>query len=108
MSRRPSNSLGGNPPVDKGSRQQSHSLFRDEKKETYGLDIRKLKQWHEDREKSLLNQEKAQQEIAVAKVRGFLDAIGTNRHYEIYSRYGIDQLSYLCIEHNRDQNDCDS
>lgn len=45
-------------------------------KETYGLDIAKLKQWSEQRVLSQNSKETAKQEMAVAKVRSFLDGIG--------------------------------
>jgi hypothetical protein len=45
-------------------------------KETFGLDIKRLKQWSQDRIQQQLSTEAARQEIAVAKVRGFLDAVG--------------------------------
>lgn len=45
-------------------------------KETFGLDIKQLRHWSEARIQQQLNTESAKQEIAVAKVRGFLDAVG--------------------------------
>ena len=50
--------------------------FKDDNRELYGVNISKLRQWHKEREKKMLNEENSIQELAVAKVRGFLDAIG--------------------------------
>ncbi len=46
-------------------------------RQTYGLDIKQLKQWSHDRLQAQLDTEMAKQEIAVTKVRSFLDAIMT-------------------------------
>lgn len=45
-------------------------------KETFGLDIKQLRQWSEIRISQELSTESAKQEIAVSRVRGFLDAVG--------------------------------
>ena len=45
------------------------------KREDYGLDISAMKKWQEIRQKKLMDEEEHRQEIAVARVRGFLDAI---------------------------------
>lgn len=46
-------------------------------KQTYGLDIAQLRNWSQDRLQAQLDTEMAKQEIAVTKVRQFLDAIVT-------------------------------
>jgi hypothetical protein len=43
----------------------------------YGLQLGLLRKWEDEKKSQLLGTEHAMQEIAVAKVRGFLDAIGT-------------------------------
>lgn len=45
-------------------------------KEVYGLNLGLLRRWQNEKNEKLLSSEEAMQEIAVAKVRGFLDAIG--------------------------------
>jgi hypothetical protein len=45
------------------------------KREDYGLDVSKMKSWQEERKEKLMEEEEHRQEIAVARVRGFLDAI---------------------------------
>jgi len=55
------------------SRENRH---RQGPKETFGLDIKQLQQWNQTSLQQQLNTEAARQEIAVAKVRGFLDACG--------------------------------
>jgi hypothetical protein len=42
----------------------------------YGLQLGLLRKWEDEKKNQLLGTEHAMQEIAVAKVRGFLDAIG--------------------------------
>ena len=41
----------------------------------YGLDLGKLRSWSKERSSQYLSEETSKQEIAVAKVRAFLDAI---------------------------------
>lgn len=50
--------------------------FKKPKKESFGLDVRQLKLWNQLRIQQQLDTEGVKQEIAVARVRGFLDAIG--------------------------------
>ena len=45
-------------------------------REVYGLNLGLLRRWQNEKKEQLLSSEAAMQEIAVAKVRGFLDAIG--------------------------------
>jgi len=45
------------------------------KREDYGLNIIQMKSWQDTYRQSLMNEESHRQEIAVARVRGFLDAI---------------------------------
>jgi hypothetical protein len=44
-------------------------------REDYGLDLKKMKQWVEARNDNLMKQEEYLQEMAVSRVRGFLDAV---------------------------------
>ena len=45
-------------------------------KVVYGLNLGMLRKWQKDKKEELLSSEEAKQEIAVSKVRGFLDAVG--------------------------------
>ena len=45
-------------------------------REAYGLNLGLLRKWELENKDQLLGSEHAKQEIAVAKVRGFLDAVG--------------------------------
>ena len=45
-------------------------------KEVYGLNLGMLRKWHKEKKEEMMGSEQAKQEIAVAKVRGFLDAVG--------------------------------
>lgn len=38
-----------------------------------------LRKWQKDKKEELLSSEEAKQEIAVSKVRGFLDAVGKSK-----------------------------
>ena len=44
-------------------------------REDYGLDLKRMKQWVDARNDSLMKQEEYLQEMAVSRVRGFLDAV---------------------------------
>ena len=50
--------------------------FQDKQKNDYGLNIHRLKQWVNENSLVLLNKEETMQEIALAKVRGFIQATG--------------------------------
>ncbi len=52
------------------------SKFAKPAKFDYGLKIKKLRQWNEEHAKELEQREESLQEMAVAKVRGFMDAVG--------------------------------
>lgn len=52
-------------------------MGRKPKRETFGLDVRQLKVWNQMRIQQQLDTEIVKQEIAVARVRGFLDAIAS-------------------------------
>lgn len=67
------NDTKSTPKIGHMSRSYSRKL---EQRQTYGLNTYQLKKWQQMRQEKLLAQESAMQEIAVAKVRGFLDAIG--------------------------------
>ena len=54
-----------------------------EQKGVYGLKLGLLRQWENEKREQLLGSEHALQEIAVSKVRGFLDAIGTQLEFII-------------------------
>ena len=56
---------------------QEDTLLKVEKvmREDYGLDINQMKEWQDEHRQKLLDEEEHRQEIAVARVRGFLDAI---------------------------------
>ena len=45
------------------------------KREDYGLDIKELKRWKSEQEERALQEEENRQEVAVTKVRGFLDGL---------------------------------
>lgn len=46
-------------------------------KVVYGLNLGLLRKWQKDKKEEILSSEEAKQEIAVSKVRGFLDAVGS-------------------------------
>ena len=45
-------------------------------KETFGLSVQQLRKWSEDRLTSQMDTEMALQEVAVARVREYLDTLG--------------------------------
>lgn len=55
-------------------------------RQTYGLNVSLLRKWQKERTQKLLDQEFAKQEIAVAKVRSFLDAIHCIVHIQSWYR----------------------
>lgn len=59
--------------------------YRRIQRETYGLNVKQLKQWSKDRMKEELTTELAKQQIAVSKVRTFLDAIGSSTTFNLLS-----------------------
>ena len=58
------------------TKKEALNLFKS-KKTSFGLDIAELKRWSQERTEQELGQESSKQEIAVSKVKGFLDAIAT-------------------------------
>jgi hypothetical protein len=58
------------------SPKRGRSRADNDQREVYGLKLGLLRQWENEKKDQLLSSEHALQEIAVAKVRGFLDAIG--------------------------------
>lgn len=48
-------------------------------KVVYGLNLGMLRKWQKDKKEEILSSEEAKQEIAVSKVRGFLDAVGESK-----------------------------
>ena len=55
--------------------EQTEIKIEKPKREDYGIEISKLKGWQSVRDDRALEEEEARQEIAVARVRGFLDAM---------------------------------
>jgi hypothetical protein len=51
----------------------------------YGLDLATLRSWSAERTSQYLSEESSKQEIAVAKVRAFLDAISKTSFYSVIS-----------------------
>lgn len=60
------------------------SKFARPKKADYGLNLKQLRQWNLQHLKKLESEESALQEMIVAKVRGFMDLIGTLQHDDVY------------------------
>jgi len=59
--------------------------FENRRKEDYGLSMRTLKRWSQERQTELLNQEESKQNAAIAKVRGFMLAVGSeNKTQNLY------------------------
>jgi hypothetical protein len=75
------------------------ALFKS-KKATFGLDVAELKRWKKENTERELGQESAKQEIAVAKVKGFLDAIATAVHVQSWWR-----MTRVRREYNRVMNE---
>lgn len=63
-------------PMDSPSPQRGRSRPSTNDKEAYGLNLGMLRKWHREKKDEMLSSEQAKQEIAVSKVRGFLDAVG--------------------------------
>ena len=70
-------------------------------RQTYGLDLKQLRQWSQDRLQEQLDTEMAKQEIAVAKVRAFLDAIVTNVKLQSWWRMMRVRMQYYEIMNQR-------
>lgn len=70
------NMFGKTDPKDKEKEAIRREAYRRIERETYGMNIAQLKEWSKNRMKEELTTEMAKQQIAVAKVRDFLDAIG--------------------------------
>ncbi|RYH15347.1 hypothetical protein EON65_31865 [archaeon] len=58
------------------SRPKTNGNHGRSKKETFGINVRQLKLWNQLRQQQQMDTESVKQELAVAKVRAFLDAIG--------------------------------
>jgi hypothetical protein len=59
----------------------------------YGLNLGMLRQWQQEKNEKLLDSENSKQAIAVAKVRGFLDAVG--KRY-LYNGAFAERLLFCC------------
>lgn len=70
------NMFGKTDPKDREKEAIRREAYRRIERETYGMNIAQLKEWSKNRMKEELTTEMAKQQIAVAKVRDFLDAIG--------------------------------
>lgn len=78
------NMFGKTDPKDKEKEAMRREAYRRIERETYGLNISQLREWSKNRMKEELTTEMAKQQIAVSKVRDFLDAIGMSNksfHY---------------------------
>ena len=72
---------------DKGRKKAPEIKIIDKpKREDYGVRLHKLKVWQEERDQQALIQETARQEVAVARVRGFLDAMRMLRRLQSWWR----------------------
>jgi hypothetical protein len=71
------NMFGKTDPKDKEKEAMRREAYRRIERETYGLNISQLREWSKNRMKEELTTEMAKQQIAVSKVRDFLDAIAT-------------------------------
>lgn len=67
-------------PMSQQSKRAKSAALDPNLREVYGLNLGLLRRWQSEKNEALLSSEVAMQEIAVAKVRGFLDAIGTTAH----------------------------
>ena len=93
------NVFGKTDPKDKENAAIRREAYRRIERETYGMNIAQLKEWSKNRMKEELTTEMAKQQIAVAKVRDFLDAIGefSSEWWLLYCGVGLIGIFSLYI-----------
>lgn len=84
--------------MDSPSPQRGRSRPSTNDKEAYGLNLGMLRKWHREKKDEMLSSEQAKQEIAVSKVRGFLDAVGKffRMHFHLCPRYSAIHIANPC------------
>ena len=71
------------------------------KREDYGIKLNKLKGWQDERDKMVMLREEARQEVAVARVRGFLDAMRMLRRLQSWWRMMTFKMEFKAFRNAR-------
>jgi hypothetical protein len=66
-------------------------------KPDYGINIRRLKEWQDEQNSVLMSHEESMQEIALAKVRTFMLAIGTRHDHNNFSHDRHDHDTFFLM-----------